>query len=147
MEKQNLVHCEKLFDKDKNLICDEFYYQFYENQEFNPVWFQGLKKVYDAKDTSGNYEIEDAIEYMDDDQEKMLEIINYLIGTEITNGVVDYIYVNYLINDDGSDNLIKQLMMVYEINQKHHLVLRVPLYSFSEYALNEFIQKIRKENK
>lgn len=65
--KNNNVICEKLVDHKGNLICDEFYYQFYDNKDFNPIWATGLKKVYDAKDTSGNYEIEDAIEYMDDD--------------------------------------------------------------------------------
>lgn len=138
------VSCEKLKDESGKIICDEFYYQFYENKDFNLIWTNGLKKVFDSQDKTGEYSIEKAIEYMDDEQELMLFIINDLIANKIEGESLDYIYINYLLNEDGSINLLKQIMVVYQLNNSH-LVIRIPFYSITNYGIEKYT-KLMKEN-
>lgn len=140
------VEVEKLYDKDNNLICDEMYYHFYENQKPDPNWVSGLKWVYDAYDKSGDREFEDAIEFLDDDQEEMLAALSYLILTERPEGKLIGIFGNYAFNEDGSKNLIKQICLIFEFGGTSYLVVRAPHYAFTEKA-KELAKKLSSEVK
>ncbi len=145
MENSN-IKVEKLYDKDNNLICDEMYFQFYENKKPSPLWVEGLKWVYDAYDQTGDKEFEDAIDFLDDDQEDMLMIIDTLISSANPNGKLVSIFANYVFNEDGSKNLIKQICLIYQYGESF-LVIRTPHYAFTDYAKTEFLNKITKEAK
>ncbi len=136
------VGFEKLYDKDGNLICDEMYYHFYENSKPNPVWVEGLKWVYDAYDQTGDKEFDDALEFLDDDQEIMLSVLDTLISMGNPQAKLVSIFANYVFNEDGSKNLIKQICLIYECGKENYLVIRTPFYAFSEYAKTTFFNQI-----
>ena len=138
---QKGVNLEKIYDNDGNLICNEMYYHFYENQKPSASWAEGLKWVYDAYDKTGDREFDDAIEFLDDDQEMMLSVLSYLILTDIPNGKLVAILGNYMFNSDGSKNLIKQICLIFEIGTGNYFVVRTPFYAYTEKA-KELAKKI-----
>ncbi len=138
----NGVNIEKLYDQQGNLICEEMYYHLYENQKPNPVWVDGLKWVYDAYDQTGDKEFEDAINFLDDDQENMLAILDNLISQGNPNGKLVSIFANYVFNEDGSKNLIKQICLIYQYGENTFFVVRAPYYAFTEYAKTTFLNQV-----
>ncbi len=146
MENKN-IQVEKLYDEQNNLVCDEIYFQFYENAKPSPLWVEGLKWVYDAYDQTGDKEFDDAIDFLDDDQEKMMVILSYFVLKKAPGGKLVSIFGNYMFNEDGSKNLIKQICLIFEFGQTSYFVIRAPFYAFTEYALNDIIKKIESEAK
>ncbi len=141
----NEMNVEKLYDQDGNLICDEMYYQFYENQKPSPAWVEGLKWVYDAYDKSGERDFQDAIDFLDDDQEEMLGVLSYLILKDSPSAKLVCIFGNYMFNEDGSKNLIKQICLIFEFGNNSYLVVRTPHYAFTKNA-KEILKKLDKED-
>lgn len=140
---ENKVQCEKLYDLNENLLCDELYYEFFENKTPTAPWFVGLKKVFDAYNNHNGFSPETIQEFMDEDQINMLAIINDVIVKqhgEKANLIA--IFTNYLTNEDGSKNLIKQICLIYQFGENSYLVLRTPLYSFTEYALGTYLEQV-----
>ena len=142
----NGILVDKLYDEDGNLICDEMYYHFYDNTKPSPAWVEGLKWVYDAYDKSGKKDFEAAIEFLDDDQEDMVAALSYLILKDRPAGRLIGIFANYMFNEDGSKNLIKQVCLIFEFGGTSYLVIRTPHYAFTD-KLKEIANKIDAEAK
>lgn len=140
---ENKIQCEKLYDLNNNLLCDELYYEFFENKTPTAPWFVGLKKVFDAYNNENGFSTETIQEFMDDDQINMLAIINdTIIKQHGEKANLIAIFTNYFTNEDGSKNLIKQICLIYQFGENSYLVLRTPLYSFTEYALGSYLESI-----
>lgn len=138
----NNVLCEKLYDFENNLLIDELYYQFFDKTIPTAAWFVGLKKVYDAYHNTNGFTFDKIEEYMDDDQVNMLAIINSIIEQKHKEAELIAIFTNYFKNDDGSNNLIKQICLLYQFGENSYLVLRAPLYAFTKFALNDYLDNI-----
>ena len=135
---------EKVYDEDQ-LLMDEFYYQIYNGQKPHISWVSGLVKVYDYSDKSGDYDFESSLEYMDDDQELLFAIINNVVSKKSANLEILAIFTNPIKNEDGSNYLLKQVLVVYGFGTGNTIVIRVPFYGLTEYAKTKYIQKIAEQ--
>lgn len=127
-----------LTDKNENLITDEFYYQIVDltkNEEMSVEWFKGLKKVFDINDSEFN-NLEEQILKLNDNQFKLAAIFDQILDADVPNNRLVNIYANYLVNVDGTKNLIDQISIVYQIAENIYFVGRYAYYTLTDYAKN-----------
>lgn len=142
LEEQKPYENEEIFDKNGELLLSEFYYQVYEGKHPHASWVSGLVKVFDYSDKSEKYSFEAALDYMDDDQETLFAVMNQVVCEKAPKLEILTIFSNPIKNEDGTNNLLKQVLVIYGFGENNYIVVRAPFYGLSKYAQTTFIDNL-----
>ncbi len=106
------IKAEILKDKNGVELCTEFYYQLVDKEEQLYPWYQGLELVY-TLDPNDKLDFDYAVTKMDDDQEFMAYVITKVVSEVNPDIVINSLFINYKLNSDGSENLIKIFVLLF----------------------------------
>lgn len=132
------IKVEILKDKNGVELCTEFYYQLVDKEEQLYPWYLGLELVY-TLDPNDKLDFDYAVTKIDDDQEFMAYVITKVVSEVNPDIVINSLFINYKLNSDGSENLIKNICITFLMPNGQYMVCRAPLYAFTK-ETREFVK-------